>query len=187
MSEIQMARYEDFAEASNTVFVDIDHPIKPGEKVRVEVQSLAPGDLYGIASTALTRRMQQDAVGKESKDPNDAEARTAYLRSLDESAITQLYAEDSSIKAMQRLICRMVLPPLRLSTLPQPECPPGVVSVDKISTEDLWKIYNSCYDISIVSAEDRFPSDIAAGEDESGGSGAGEPPTDGKREREVSQ
>ena len=183
MAEVQMARYEDFAEASQTVFVDIDHPIKRGEKVRVEVQSLAPGDLYGLAGTALTRRMQQDAVGKdpkEAKDPNDAEARTAYLKSLDESAVTQLYTEDSSIKAMQRLACKMVLPPLRLSTLPQSECPLGVVSVNKISTEDQWAIYNACYDISVVSAEDRFPSDSEAVEDAGGGSGAGEPPTDGK-------
>ena len=182
MSEVQMARYEDFAEASNTVFVDIDHPIKRGEKVRVEVQSLVPGDLYGLAGTALTRRMQQDAVGKdpkEAKDPNDAEARNAYLKSLDESAVTQLYTEDSSIKAMNRLVCKMVLPPLRLSTLPQSECPPGVVSVDKISTEDQWAIYNACYDISVVSAEDRFPSDIAAGEDASGSSGAGKSASDG--------
>ena len=184
MAEIQMARYEDFAEASNTVFVDIDHPNKPGEKVRVKVQSLAPGDLYGIAGAALTRRMQQDA---ETKDPNDAEARTAYLRSLDEGTVTQLYSEDSSIKAMQRLVCKMVLPPLRLSTLPQSECPPGVVSVDKISTEDQWAIYNACYDISVVSAEDRFPSDIAAGEDTGGEIGTDKSATDSEREREVSQ
>ena len=174
MAEIQMARYEDFASASKTVFVDIDHPNQRGEKVRIEVQSLAPGDLYAIAGAALTRRMQQDAVGKDpkaDKDPNDAAERTAYLQSLDESAVTQLYAEDSSIKSMQRLVCKMVLPPLRLSTLPQSECPPGVVSVDKISTEDQWAIYNCCYDISVVSAEDRFPSDIAAGEDAGGASG----------------
>ena len=190
MAEVQMARYEDFAEASQTVFVDIDHPIKRGEKVRIEVQSLAPSDLYGLAGAALTRRMQQDAVGKdpkEAKDPNDAEARTAYLRSLDEGTVAQLYAEDSSIKAMQRLVCKMVLPPLRLSTLPQSECPPGVVAVDKISTEDQWAIYNACYDISVVSAEDRFPSDTEAGEDAAGQSGAGESASDGKRKRESTE
>ena len=184
MAEIQMARYEDFAQASKTVFVDINHPMKRGEKVRIEVQSLAPSDLYAIAGAALTRRMQQDAVGK---DPNDAAARTAYLQSLDESAVTELYGEDTSIKSMQRLVCKMVLPPLRLSTLPQSECPPGVVSVDKISTEDQWAIYNACYDISVVSAEDRFPSDSEAGEDAGGESGAGEPANNEQRKREVSQ
>ena len=173
MPEIQMARYEDFASASKTVFVDIDHPTQRGEKVRVEVQSLPPGDLYAIAGAALTRRMQQDAQGK---DPNDAAIRTAYLQSLDEDTVTQLYAEDTSIKSMQRLVSKMVLPPLRLSTLPQSECPPGVVSVDKISTEDQWAIYNACYDISVVSAEDRFPSDSEASEDTNGESRAGEPP-----------
>ena len=131
--------------------------------------------------------MQQDAVGKDAKDPNDAAARTAYLQSLDESAVTELYGEDTSIKAMQRLVCKMVLPPLRLSTLPQSECPPGVVSVNKISTEDQWAIYNACYDISVVSAEDRFPSDSEASEDAGGSSGTGEPAADGKRKRESAE
>ena len=187
MAEIQMARYEDFASASKTVFVDIDHPAQRGKKVRIEAQSLAPGDLYSIAGAALTRLMQQDAVGKDAKDPNDAAARTAYLQSLDESAVTELYGEDTSIKAMQRLVCKMVLPPLRLSTLPQSECPPGVVSVNKISTEDQWAIYNACYDISVVSAEDRFPSDSEASEDAGGSSGTGEPAADGKRKRESAE
>ena len=181
MTEIQMARYEDFAEASNTVFVDIDHPIKPGEKVRIEVQSLPPGDLYAIAGAALTRRMQQDA-----KDPNDDEERMAYLQSLDDAAHQALYREEKTIEAMQSVICTAVST-LRLSTLRPSECPSGVVSVIQIKKEDQWAIYNACHNISVVSAEDRFPSDIAAGEDAGGSSGVSEPPTNEQRKREVSQ